>query len=468
MKNKNLIISLDLYQKIFKPIPLKVKIKEGLTVVCTAAPKIPKGKVISSYYLCEFKELAAPKFGNVFGINIDGLVTYYTNLDNIKPDKNNNKIFDPKGSQQIKPSKLIKYILDFTDIEITETSVNLENIDTTKIKNRLLELISAKVGTTLKKSIKVSKDPRSIYLIETSPKKTGTLGSSCMNAEATNLCTLFSEVYNTVGAKIAYILDDNGKLFARALLWDKLHINNGKDVIKFMDRIYGNEEAMEALKSWAHENDYAYKAVQDYTTPSFVLPNNKTVRSSAYFECDSKIYVPSGVPYFDSLGRTNDGTKLFTPVGSTEYTYSMQSCGAQLEENIECVDCGKSLEPGGIKVHKGNGYCPNCLVSIDGIYYPKSETVVSKLLHRSLLKKDSVYLTDKSDYVPKDRTDLWTKTKDGKIISITQEKCRYCGKLHNPSDPNSVTTAKGNHYCSQECLDTRNKEIRAKKLNSIN
>ena len=96
--------------------------------------------------------------------------------------------------------------------------------------------------------------------------KTGSLWNSCMRQKERNMfMMLYSK--NPDICKMLIFLSDDGKLRARAILWEKVY-NNG-EILKVMDRIYSiYEHDVYLFKSWAKENGYISKLQQSANTES--------------------------------------------------------------------------------------------------------------------------------------------------------------------------------------------------------
>ena len=102
------------------------------------------------------------------------------------------------------------------------------------------------------------------YHINSYAQERGTLGASCMKYDN---CQDYLGIYtnNTNKVKMLVMLNEDGGLMGRALLWD---FENHK----IMDRIYtiADEEFAFQFKKWATDNGYLYKSEQNwYNTLNF-------------------------------------------------------------------------------------------------------------------------------------------------------------------------------------------------------
>jgi len=102
------------------------------------------------------------------------------------------------------------------------------------------------------------------YHLDSYAQERGTLGASCMKYDN---CQDYLGIYtnNRDKVKMLVMLNDEGGLMGRALLWNL-------DTHKIMDRIYtiADEEFVFQFKKWATDNGYLYKSEQNwYNTLNF-------------------------------------------------------------------------------------------------------------------------------------------------------------------------------------------------------
>jgi hypothetical protein len=102
------------------------------------------------------------------------------------------------------------------------------------------------------------------YHINSYAQERGTLGASCMKYDnCQDYLGIYTHNHNKV--KMLVMLNSEGGLMGRALLWDF-------DTHKIMDRIYtiADEEFAFQFKKWATDNGYLYKSEQNwYNTLNF-------------------------------------------------------------------------------------------------------------------------------------------------------------------------------------------------------
>jgi hypothetical protein len=104
---------------------------------------------------------------------------------------------------------------------------------------------------------------RGYYHFESYASEKGSLGASCMKHDN---CQDYMNIYvdNREQVKMLAMLNQDGRLMGRALLWDF-------DSYKIMDRIYTtcDEDLQFFFKKWATDNGYLYKAEQNWFNTLF-------------------------------------------------------------------------------------------------------------------------------------------------------------------------------------------------------
>jgi hypothetical protein len=127
----------------------------------------------------------------------------------------------------------------------------------------------------------------------------GTLWKSCMRQKERNK---FLEMYSkNENCSMLILLDDNGKLRARALLWDKvIDVNTGIEY-KVMDRIYTiYDHDVNLFKSWAFNNGYITKVEQNSKSESFFQIDNENVTNIG-FKIKLNAFNLNYYPYLDTF-----------------------------------------------------------------------------------------------------------------------------------------------------------------------
>lgn len=135
------------------------------------------------------------------------------------------------------------------------------------------------------------------YLLVDGDVRYGTLWNSCMRYRDRNkYMNLYARNKNI---KMLILLDDNGQLSARALLWDNVFDKEGNNY-KVMDRIYSvYDHDVNFFKDWAKENGYIYKAEQSAKTEKFFIVND--VRTKLYLNVQLDEWRLEYYPYLDTF-----------------------------------------------------------------------------------------------------------------------------------------------------------------------
>jgi hypothetical protein len=124
----------------------------------------------------------------------------------------------------------------------------------------LFSTLFRNVSNRIKVNLQVIKGERirDFYYYESYASDNGSLGASCMRYDN---CQKYMNVYvdNTDVVSMLVMLNDNGSLIGRALLWDC-------DGYKIMDRIYTTNDEKYAFyfKEWATKNNYLFKSNQNW------------------------------------------------------------------------------------------------------------------------------------------------------------------------------------------------------------
>ena len=132
----------------------------------------------------------------------------------------------------------------------------------------------------------------------------GTLHNSCMKHDG---CSEFFDVYidNPEICRMLIMLDQRGKLMGRALLWNAIDTENGKDIL-VMDRIYAvdDNKNMHYFKDWADENGYIYKKEQKWQNCLFFESHGKSKLYKIAIKVKKKAYFR--YPYVDTFKFWNE------------------------------------------------------------------------------------------------------------------------------------------------------------------
>lgn len=130
----------------------------------------------------------------------------------------------------------------------------------------------------------------------------GGLAGSCMRHPA---CQSFFDIYvmNPEKCNLLVLLDNNGKLLGRALVWIGLRKPTDKT---FMDRIYvGKQTDEELFKKYAIERGWLYKYQQSARDPGYV-EDGQLVKKSIAIALTPRSY--KQYPYMDTMKYYNPDT----------------------------------------------------------------------------------------------------------------------------------------------------------------
>jgi hypothetical protein len=152
------------------------------------------------------------------------------------------------------------------------------------------------------------------YSIDSYVSERGSLGASCMKHDS---CQDYFGIYteNNNKVKLLVMLNDDGELIGRALLWNL-------DDMKIMDRIYtiSDEDFAFKFKKWATDNDYLYKSEQNwYNTLFFENLNTQKKELRIDVKLDNSQF--RNYPYVDTfkfLNRKEGVLTNYKPVGDFE------------------------------------------------------------------------------------------------------------------------------------------------------
>ena len=121
---------------------------------------------------------------------------------------------------------------------------------------------------------------------------TGSLAGSCMKYAS---CQPYMSIYAQNPDKCQMLIVKHmDKLLSRALLWTT---DCGK---KIMDRIYGSDKYINAVKTWANNNGYMTKHRQSYDdSTTWVTPTGEKITQNYFITL--KYYPNQPLPYFDTF-----------------------------------------------------------------------------------------------------------------------------------------------------------------------
>lgn len=273
------------------------------------------------------------------------IVTFFP--DSKIVDEYDEKYFTKKGRSEIKIGRLIRHLFDMTtfrcyttkelnsyaDINITDKDYEdfVNAYKATEIDSRKFELVSGDdIPTFYKKG-----------------NESGTLGSSCMKDEPKNLFKLYK---NNDNVKLLVLVNDEGKMTGRALIW-KLH---DSEFHYFMDRVYTSYDYdLNKFIEYAQKNDIAYKEYMNSRIENAVyfIYNDKKIKTKIQVKLDKWVYYT--YPYLDTLMFLDEerGILSNTP---TIGCYKLQS----LHERYLCDNCRGKL------IIAKTRPCPSCATGL--------------------------------------------------------------------------------------------------------
>lgn len=155
----------------------------------------------------------------------------------------------------------------------------------------------------------------------------GTLWNSCMRyGERNKLVELYSQNTNI---KMLVLLDDNNKLLARAILWDKVCDISGK-VYQVMDRIYSvYDHDVNFFKNWAEKNNYIYKLEQNSKSERLFVKDGKHTYLDFSITLDKFKF--DYYPYLDTFKFFDIRKGILSNSGAFNYQYVLVQANGSLE-----------------------------------------------------------------------------------------------------------------------------------------
>ena len=346
----------------------------------------------------EFLSGVRPVWGNYFDLRA-GEVSYHSGKQELTQDGR----WKRDGRQVCKISKLLHHLTGQSTITAyPEPSAG----NRPKMISRFVELLATEskcLDSTIE--ILVSDNPARIYGKPTAEEEAGTLGNSCMRPESEYDCHDQTMFYNAMNAHIAYIVDINGRLTCRALLWKGCQKRNG-DSFNYMDRIYGTEISVALMKDWAHENGFAHKIEQTYNNSKLVTPEDTIIDEYSYEQITDWDH---GFPYVDSLTNLTIMGNEFI-LDTSRGTYSLDNTDGRdvRDEDYDdeddeeydndnegcCYGCNCTYDYDNLREIDGENYCPDCreYSSFYGEYVIKDDCTYSAY-HGCFIKDNEIVFT---------------------------------------------------------------------------
>jgi hypothetical protein len=243
----------------------------------------------------------------------------------------------------------------------------------------------------------------------------GSLGNSCMKYEG---CQSFFDIYIDNGVKMLILTNGDDLLVGRALLWKANDIVTGLDV-QVMDRIYttNDDELVPLFKNWAEKNGYIYRKNQNWNSSLHWVEGGQVVEKRFLIVLDHFKY--DEYPYLDTfkfLNRSTGALTNYLPDGfenSSKNRVLINADGSWYDSNSLVLD-----EITHLYLNRDN-----CVFLENEGFYTSYENVnYSNILDRYILKTDSEYIEEISDFIfiDWDRNPDFVKEKVEKSKEIAQ------------------------------------------------
>lgn len=397
----------------------------------------------------QLEAIAPPKWGNYFDLR-GGNITFSRG----KPELNEDGKWKRDGRQMCRSSKLVNYIIQ----EMDWSFLNYPDTVKTRMLNRLNELVSLHVKGAEYMDIQISDKIGEIYNLPTA-HHTGTLDDSCMRREADYECSNYAGTYDLFGenVSIAYVVNDDGELVARALLWHNVISEDGNIEFNFMDRVYGSENAIKFFIDWAMENGYYVKEQQRYGYPTLVNADGDEIpHYTLQINHLERSDIP-GTPFIDTFEFINfyhNRTVLSTNKISGDYL-GCHSC----DGNVSCIceNCGEVIYGTDEVCYVDDSpCCEECVTWSDYYrqYILQNDSVYSSHVCSDILEREAVEV-ENVGWVPSNDSDIVEV--DGRLYLTDDEDifwCEECYDYHLASEMHDFD----NRMVCEECFYTLEQE----------
>lgn len=243
-------------------------------------------------------------------------------------------------------------------------------------------------------------DIRKYYHADNYSRNSGTLGDSCMRyVDAQKYLDIY--VHNPESVSLGVFLEENGKVSARALIW-----NN-----EVFDRIY-------------FTNDDVARILGDFLSKKF--PKGTVCgrdRNSAYkqvnefYKTTLKVNPSGRFPYMDSLyyyygdgvfGTHEKCEEAFYQMRETNGSYQILKFSLKSDDIIhsmiqhedddehECPHCGTEIDHDDIVTYRGDTYCIHCTTYSDYLdeHIPEDDAIRVLNEARTIIVVDEHYYTE--------------------------------------------------------------------------
>lgn len=250
----------------------------------------------------------------------------------IKEDQSKDPFGDSVGRQTIRIGRFIRKFISKQGFD----EFGIKDSDVEKFVNHYKSYFN--YDPTMLKIVE-GEDVKKYYLednyLRPDGNRYGTLWKSCMRQADRNK---FMNLYVFNGVKMLVLFSDDGKVRARALLWEGIKEFNTDREWKFMDRIYTiYDHDVNIFKKWAKENGYLTKWEQSAKSEIFVDIDDKPVTKQLYINLEK--HNLSWYPYLDTFKYYNIFEGRFSNSQILNYQYTLvQSSGLVEREREEELD----------------------------------------------------------------------------------------------------------------------------------
>jgi hypothetical protein len=247
---------------------------------------------------------------------------------------------------------------------------------------------SAQKGAGLKLKVVRGREIKHYYSWESYKSDRGTLGASCMKHDSCQgLLNIYSD--NTNEVSMLVLVDSDGLLVGRALLWDF-------DSYKIMDRIYTicDEDYAYQFKKWAGENGYLYKSEQNwYNTLFFDSVSKKNQELKLHIKLNDTY---SYYPYMDTFKFVDNNGNLYNYQPSCSFRTLCSTDGSRQSSDYLRFD--------GIN-HVFRYHHDAVWVAYKEFYTSGSNVQWSETNDQYILHKDCFYSEEVQDYIFNEEND---------------------------------------------------------------
>ena len=162
----------------------------------------------------------------------------------------------------------------------------------------------------------------------------GTLWNSCMRQSERNK---FMNLYVFNDVKMLVLFSEDGKVRARALLWENIKEFDSDNTYKFMDRIYTvYDHDVDIFKKWAKENGYLTKWEQNAKTELYIDVDGNPERKHLYVILEK--HNLSWYPYLDTFKYYDPFKGRFSNSQHHSYEYTLVQSSGLVEREREPED----------------------------------------------------------------------------------------------------------------------------------